>query len=203
VRKFYTALVGLALGAVAVPNYAEENESRDSGFLIGSSYFMGSAKADGFSIDVNSLSVFAGYQFNQSFSMELHKFLGSASDTVQDSIVDLKAEISGVSTLYGKFVIPNQSGFKPYGRIGYTSATGSVQATGFNQAPYRPPGCDFCPTVSLDSSKDTRSENGLAFGIGVEYHASESFRLLFAYDQLVSGSDVEISGLSVGIAGKF
>lgn len=114
--------------------------------------------------NMTSFSLLGGYQFHPNFALEGRLAVGANDDKVGVQGDSLTVGIDRSYAMFAKASFPVAEGLAVYGLAGY-------DYTKFN--------ADAVVDGEPENADD--SENGLAYGVGVQYAVSENFNLALEY----------------------
>lgn len=166
-KAILTALALSSLSSLALANP-----------YVGANYAMLNIDGDGVDVDLDSLVIKGGYQFNDWLSAEARVGFGIGDDTFRDGGASYKVKLD---RLYGGYIAagwPVNEMFYPYVIGGYTRAEVKVSAFGVSA---------------------TGKENSASIGIGANFNFGES--MAFNVEFMSYFDDTE--AFSLGLAYRF
>lgn len=127
-----------------------------------------------------------GYFITENFAIEARAGTGVADDSINVSGVDVAIELNRLLSIYGVGKMSVSENVSAYGLIGYSSA--KVTATATNV---------------VNSPSSSAYDNGLSYGIGIQFDAGKNFNYNAEYTNYLDGSDYDLSAFSVGLSVGF
>ena len=124
--------------------------------------------------DLGALYGRFGSQFNENISGEFRVGVGVADDDVRGFNVEIDKYFGG----YVRGSLPLNDGIMPYIIVGITD-------------------------VDIDTDAGSDSDDDLSYGIGLDFKIDNQLMLNVEYMSMYDDDDVEITGLSFGVAAKF
>ncbi len=124
-----------------------------------------------------------GTSFNENFSGELRVGLGMGDDSVEFDGLDVGVELDSMYGAYVRAGAPVSESFFPYIVFGYTRGEITASVSGFGSA--------------------SASESDVSFGLGSDISVSQRVSINLEYMNYLDKEGGEISGFSLGVAGKF
>ena len=143
-------------------------QAADTGAYAGLAFHRPTIELDAGPVDVNwnltSFSVLGGYQFHQNFALEGRVAIGANDDKVGVQSNSLIVGIDRSYALFAKASYPVTEGVAVYGLAGYDYTKFNADAV-----------------VDGDIENADSSENGLAYGVGVQYAVNDKLDLALEY----------------------
>lgn len=164
-------LMALAMAAAfAAPAFAAD------AFYVGADIARTRISDDGVKLNATGGAVFAGYQFNETFGLELgYRNFGSDSVTIANTKVDVKGNALQLSVLGS---LPLNKEFSVFGRLGVNRVEAKA-------------------TAGNGSAKE--SDTKALIGVGLRYAVSKEFGLRVEFQKPESNTNV----LSIGADIRF
>lgn len=133
-------------------------------------------------IDLTAANFRFGTVLSENVAFEVRAGIGIGDDTVNVMGVDVDVELENMFGAYFRFGAPVNEDFYPYAVLGYTRGKLEASAMGFS---------------------DSESESDTSFGVGADFTVSDGLVINIEYMNFLDKDDVEVDGLSFGVARSF
>jgi hypothetical protein len=132
--------------------------------------------------DFNAAGIIAGYQYNQYFAVETRFNKGTSGYSTSYNTIDsrkngYKEDIDSQASISLKASYPIFESFSIYGLAGYTETKLKIQGVGQN---YDSSGS----FIGNYTYKHTQKENGLSYGIGLNYQVNKQLHFFVDHQVL-------------------
>ncbi|MBI1250017.1 MAG: outer membrane beta-barrel protein [Alphaproteobacteria bacterium] len=163
-RKFAFLSAAAAAIAIACPAAAQSRAMDAGRVYVGAGY----TQLDADDIDVGGVTGRVGYRFTPNLGVEGEATFGVDDDTAQDFGVPIDVELDNQWGVYGVGFVPITPSVEAFGRVGYVQVEAQGSVGGF--------------TAGVD-------EDGIGFGGGVQWHATDHFAVRGDYTRLEGDDD--------------